>query len=222
MDIPFKTNNYNPLTGAGSVGVEFVCTSVTSSSSTVPLDPIYNLIEILLPHIKYVDLHKKGFGILDLTETQAQGDFYSVNTIEVPDTNYRYETGYYTLPGTRWLKKATRPTEQDGPKQYYAPFTPRTSIVTGIRNNPGNMVLVSAYPNPFIDKIYLQYNIFQSSPVSFEIYDMSGKLVKQFNKGSQGKGLHVEEIDLGDIARGQYKLVVRNQEEWMERSIMKF
>lgn len=222
MDLPYKTSTYNPFTGAGSVGVEFVCTSVTSTSSPVPLDGIYGLIETILPHIKYVDLHKKGFGILDLKETQAQGDFYSVNTIETPDTTYRFEAGYYTLPTTRWLKKANRPAEKLGDKQYYAPFTPRTSTVTGIRQNTGNLVIVSAYPNPCIDKIYLQYNIFQSAPVTFEVYDMSGRLVKSVSMGTQVKGLHIEELDLGEVARGQYKLVLRNNNDVLERSIQKF
>jgi alkaline phosphatase D len=75
MDLPYNTSTYNPGTGAGSVGVEFVCTSVTSSSSPVPLQPIYSLIKTLLPHIKYVDLYKKGFGILDLKSDKAQGNF---------------------------------------------------------------------------------------------------------------------------------------------------
>ena len=222
QDMPYKYNNYNPLTGAGSVGVEFVCTSVTSSSSPVALDPVYSLIKILLPYIKYVDLHKKGFGILDLTDAKAQGNLYSVNTILVPDSNFRYEAGFYTLPSTRWLKTAPSESVYTGIKEYYAPFTPRTSTVTGIKNNIKNMVLVSLYPNPFIDKIVLQYNLFQNSPVIIDIYDMSGKLVKQIDKGTQSRGLHNEELLLDNIARGTYSLVFKNNAEITERSIIKF
>lgn len=222
MDLPYTTANYNPATGAGSVGVEFVCTSITTQSSPIPLDPIYNLIKTLLPHIKYVDLHKKGFGILDLTDVKAQGNFFSVNRIDRVDSTYRYETGYYTLPSTRWLKIAPAESPYNDIKQYYAPFDPRNNISTGIRNNTKNMVILSAYPNPFIDKIFLQYNIFQTAPVTFQIFDMTGKLVKQVSLGIQAKGLHIETLDLSDIARGFYNLVLRNNDEWMERSILKF
>ncbi len=61
MDLPYNTSTYNSNTGAGSVGVEFVCTSITSSSSPIPLDPLYPLVSTLLPHIKYVNLNKKGY-----------------------------------------------------------------------------------------------------------------------------------------------------------------
>ncbi len=222
MDLPYKTANYNPATGAGSVGVEFVCTSITTQSSPVPLDPVYDLIKTLLPHIKYVDLYKKGFGILDLTDTKAQGNFFSVNRIDRIDTASRYEAGFYTLPSTRWLKKATTESPLIGAPHYYAPLDPRTDVTTGIHSNPKNMVMVSAYPNPFIDKIFLQYNIFQTGPVTFELYDMAGKLVKQVSSGNQPKGLHIESLDFGDIARGTYKLVLRTNDDWIERSIQKF
>lgn len=222
MDLPYKTANYNPATGAGSVGVEFVCTSITTQSSPVPLDPVYDLIKTLLPHIKYVDLYKKGFGILDLTEAQAQGNFFSVSRIDRIDTANRYETGFYTLPSTRWLKKATAESPYNGVKQYFAPLDPRADISTGIHHTPKNMVILSAYPNPFIDRIFLQYNIYQSATVSFEVYDMTGKLVKEVSLGSQTKGLHIEALDLSDIARGNYKLVLRTGNEFMEKSIQKF
>ena len=222
MDLPYKTSTYNPATGAGSVGVEFVCTSITTQSSPVPLDPVYDLIKTLLPHIKYVDLYKKGFGILDLTDTKAQGNFFSVNRIDRIDTVNRFETGFYTLPGTRWLKKATAESPFSGIRQYLAPFDPRTDISTGIYSNPKNMVMVSAYPNPFIDKIFLQYNIFQASAVTFELYDMTGKLVRRISPGTQSKGLHIESLDYSDIARGSYKLVMRTNNDWIERSIQKF
>lgn len=221
-DLPYNTNTYNAFTGAGSVGVEFVCTAVSSNSSPVPLDNWYGLIKIIMPYIKYVDLHEKGFSILDLTNAKAQGNFYSVNDVSAPDTSHRFEEAHYTVPGTRWLKKATGPSVLQGSKQPYAPFLPRIGLPTGIRQQPAELVIVSAYPNPFIDRILVQYNCFQAIPVVFDIYDMSGKLVKRIDSGTPGKGLHQEVIDLSDIARGQYTLMMRSSQGWTERSIQKF
>jgi len=159
MDLPYNTSTYNPSTGAGSVGVEFVCTSVTSSSSPIPLDPIYNLVTSLLPHIKYVDLHKKGYGILDLQNNAAQGDFYSVPTITQLNPNQAYETGYFTLDNTRWLKKASSKTIKTDALHYFAPENPRDELTTAIKNKSTNLILLSAYPNPFIDRVTIQFNV---------------------------------------------------------------
>ncbi|HQO32231.1 MAG TPA: alkaline phosphatase D family protein [Chitinophagales bacterium] len=222
MDLPYNTTTYNANTGAGSVGVEFVCTSITTQSSPIPLEPVYDLIKVLLPHIKYVDLYKKGFGILDLTPAQAQGNFYSISRIDKVDTTTRYETGFYTLPSTRWLKKAATESPFTGTKQFYAPFQPRTSVPTSIYNNPKNIVMLSAYPNPFIDKVFLQYNLFQPASVKVELYDMTGRKVKETALGIQSRGLHIEALDFNDIARGTYRLLLRGDGEVLEQSVQKF
>ncbi len=222
MDLPYNTATYNANTGAGSVGVEFVCTSVTSSSSPIPLDPLYPLISTILPHIKYVDLYKKGYGVLDLTADKAQGQFYAVKTITSRDTNQTFESAWYTLLGTRWLKKATSVSVKNIPNIYFAPETPIQNITTGIKNNAKDIVILSAYPNPFIDKITIQFNISTSSNIDVLVYDLSGKFVKQQTFGFLAKGLYDKQIDLGDLASGAYKLVIKNNSVIIERTIEKF
>jgi len=222
MDLPYKQSTYNPNTGQGSVGVEFVCTSVTSGSSPVPLDPIYGLVSTLLPHIKYVDLYKKGYGVLDLTESQAQGNFYAVKTVLSRDTNQTYEGAWFTLPSTRWLKKATAQSVKLDPKQFPAPETPRTDVVSGIHTKANELIMMSTYPNPFIDKIYMQFNLAANSNLEAKIYDLSGKLVKRVDFGFLTKGLYNKTIDLNDLARGAYKLVLDNNNNIIERTIEKF
>ena len=222
MDLPYNTSTYNANTGAGSVGVEFVCTSITSSSSPIPLDPIYPLVSTLLPHIKYVDLFKKGYGILDLKDTIAQGNFYSVPTITALNPGQAYETGYYTLANTRWLKKATTESTKLDPKFYQAPETPRQNIITGIRNKSTDLIVLSAYPNPFIDRISIQFNTASNTTLDLKIFDMTGKLVKQQDLGYMTKGLYIKSVNLEDLASGAYKLVLSNNNELIERTIEKF
>lgn len=222
MDLPNNTATYNPNTGAGSVGVEFVCTSITSSSSPIPLDPLYPLVSTLLPHIKYVDLFKKGYGILDLKDTIAQGNFYSVPTIASINSGQAYETGYYTLANTRWLKKATSASVKTDPLFYQAPETPRQNIITGIKNKSTDLIVLSAYPNPFIDRISIQYNTASNSNLTLSIYDVAGRLIKHSDLGFHSKGLYIKSINLDDLASGMYKLVLSNNNEIIERTIEKF
>ena len=222
MDLPYNTSTYNATTGAGSVGVEFVCTSITSSSSPVPLDPLYPLVSALLPHIKYVDLYKKGYGVLDLKDTVAQGNFYSVPTITALNAEQRFETGYYTLANTRWLKKATTESVKNDPKFYQAPENPRQSIITGIKHKSTDLIVLSAYPNPFIDRISIQFNTSTNTSLDLKVYDVTGKSVKQLDLGYLSKGLYNKTIMLDDLAGGAYKLVLSNGTEIIEKTIEKF
>lgn len=222
MDLPYNTATYNPTTGAGSVAVEFVCTSVTSPASPVPLDPLYPLITAILPHIKYVDLYKKGYGVLDLNANKAQGDFYAVKTIANRDTAQAFETAWYTLTGTRWLQKAIIPTTQSVQNIYFAPETPRQELTTGIKNKANDLIVLSAYPNPFIDRIIIQFNTASNSTVELKIFDMTGKLVKQTSFGRLSKGLYDRPVELNDLAGGAYKLVLSSENGIIERTIEKF
>lgn len=84
---------YNALNGAGSLGVEFVCTSVTSPGLDA-LNPLVPLLRLLNPHMKYVDLARKGYMVLDITPQQTQGEWWYVSTIA--------ETGGTESLGAAW------------------------------------------------------------------------------------------------------------------------
>jgi alkaline phosphatase D len=56
-DIPHHDLNYDPNTGEGSVGVEFVTTSITSGSSPVSVGQ--SIVTAANPHMKFVDLCSK-------------------------------------------------------------------------------------------------------------------------------------------------------------------
>jgi alkaline phosphatase D len=51
--------NYIFLTGAGSVGVEFVTPSVTAPG--LPISVAVEAIQALNPHMKYIELKQHGF-----------------------------------------------------------------------------------------------------------------------------------------------------------------
>lgn len=222
MDLPYDKTKYDPKTGKGSVGVEFVCTSVTSPSVPFPLDPLYPIVYGVLPHIKYTDLHWKGFSILDLKTTQAQGDFYTVSRIDKLDAGKKYVTGYYTLDNTRWLKKANQETNKIVPNIYFSPFYPRLASQTPIKNNLKSGVIIGVYPNPFIQDIQMQFNLFHTNPVMIQIVDMNGKMVFQKDMGTMNKGLHNEKISVENIPAGIYQLLIRSGNDIIAKSVQKF
>ena len=50
--------------------------------------------------------------------------------------------------------------------------------------------LISAYPNPFINRVYIKYILPEKTFISVTIYDISGKLVKTLFKGEKEGGSH--------------------------------
>ena len=52
------------------------------------------------------------------------------------------------------------------------------SVVTGIEDAKGINLSVTAYPNPTTDYLTLRIDEFEISNLSFQLYDMSGKLLQ--------------------------------------------
>jgi alkaline phosphatase D len=206
MDLPYNLNNYKPATGEGSLAVEFVCTSVTSGSSPIPLPPIYNLIEnLLLPHIKYVDLNKKGYSLLNLQPDKATGHFYSVKNIGINTTEQKFEEAWSTKHEANHLIKERNEIVSIFPLQQQAPLDPRGIITTPIRNNVVTDIILGAYPNPFTDYFAVQFNLFDNvNTLQYQIIDMQGRVLKSSLLSNKLKGLHYEEINASDLPAGNY------------------
>jgi hypothetical protein len=59
-------------------------------------------------------------------------------------------------------------------------------------------------PNPAAETTRLQYRLDQAAEVSLEVYDMTGKLVQQLNRGTQGAGYHSITLDVSAFDAGVY------------------
>lgn len=109
MDLSPDPNNpisYNPLTGAGSLGVEYVCTSVTSPGLD-QLAPVQDAIRLVNPHMKYIDLAQKGYMVFDLTAERMLGEFWYVSTIAERGGSESFATAYPVAAGANRLGAAT-------------------------------------------------------------------------------------------------------------------
>lgn len=222
MDVAKNINFYNPNTGDGSLLVEFVSTSVTSPSLPFPLPQAHDLIEAILPHIKYVDLSKKGYSILDITKEKTQNDFYSV-TVNNLNNNQRYEESWFTKNGENHLKKSLDVSSQEEPNIYLAPELPRIDNVTAINQNEKNdFALLGIYPNPFITDFGIQFNLFKELEFNFQIFDLTGKIIIEKNIGLLSKGFHFQKlVDLQELSVGNYILSLNFGTENIRKNIVK-
>ena len=109
-DITPDPNNptvYNPLTGSGSVAVEFVTTSITSPFA-IDIPEGQQAFLLNNPHIRHTDWDKKGYLILDLSPQRALGEWWYVSTFTEPGGRESFGIGYASLDGSNSLELLPR------------------------------------------------------------------------------------------------------------------
>ena len=194
-DVPNPDLTYNAATGSGSAMVEFVCTSVTSGSG-INLSP--SLITSLIPHVKYVDLAKRGYLLLDVTDTKVQGDWIYMSTIATRTFTSSVGASWCDLDGDNHLTQCATALTPRGTNPTVAP------IFTGVKNLANDMVMISIYPNPSVDEIAIQYYLYEPSKVELKITDISGKTVFTQTENQTQNGLFKTEANLSSMAAGTY------------------
>jgi len=119
MDLSRDPNNllvYRPGLGSqpasGSLAVEFVAPSITSPGLD-QLAPVQNVIRLLNPHMKYVDLSRHGYVLLDITDERCQAEWWYVDTIETDNLAESFGTAFATVAGVNALTPGTQSTPRD-------------------------------------------------------------------------------------------------------------
>lgn len=211
-------DNYNSSTGDGSVGVEFVVTSVSTTSS--PINIGINIIQFANPHMKFIDLAQKGYLILDLTQAKAQSDWYFVSSITNPEFTTSWGAGWYTNDGDNHLSSASAPAEGG----VYPPLAPLfdANPNVGIADGQNEPVVVSSYPNPFVDRFVMQFNLFDPSAVTLDVIDMAGKTVLTKDFGQLRSGLHYLEVTAPELESGIYLIRLTTDNAVVARRMSKF
>ena len=111
-DLPAAVADYP---GAGSVGTEFVCPSITSKN----IDDMLNLperngvshaaqeaLKTFNHHIRWVDLDLHGYTIVEFTEGYAHADWFALTAKEDPNSGV-YHMGSWRVPhGTNFVQPA--------------------------------------------------------------------------------------------------------------------
>jgi alkaline phosphatase D len=213
-DLPLA--GYNGSTGANSAGVEFVCTSVTSTG--LPFNVPQALLQSSNPHNKYVNLTEHGYSILDINKQRTQGEWYYTNTVTTQSTQESFAAARYTLAGTRFLQSTTtaavaHPTKFTTP----APIRPRFTDVLLVK--PENAFL-DVYPNPLRgSELTVRYYLAKAETVLYAMSDVTGKLVFMKNTGQQ-EGLIYDRLQLPVLAAGTYLLTVKTAAGILTRKVV--
>lgn len=97
---------YNGRTGEGSLAVEFVATSVTSSGIPDPTGALTKLAYSQNPHFKHVDLINHGYLLLDVTPERVVSEFWSLATVTQQDTTETLSAAFQVSNGSNRLRPA--------------------------------------------------------------------------------------------------------------------
>jgi alkaline phosphatase D len=114
---PWDPGAYDPTTGQGVVGVELVSPAISSPGPIPdPADaiPTAAALRATSPHIKYVDLYRRGYVLVDADRERVQGEIWHVPSIDVPSPGETYSAGFVNLAGANGLQAASGPSPSMG------------------------------------------------------------------------------------------------------------
>lgn len=84
-------------------------------------------------------------------------------------------------------------------------FTYDTNAVVGINNlSSGGLDVSQNYPNPFNKETQISYNLINTSDVSFEVYDMTGRIIVNNTYYNASPGQHIINLNANTLSPGIY------------------
>ena len=172
---PTLSTTYNPETSEGAVAVEFVTPSITSSNFdeyttryrsrkfeeclNKPCGgfPFFNRTNPN-PHIKFADLDRHGFMILDITAEAVQSNFYFVERRDIIDDTYYFEAALKANSGSNHLMFADEnlPKAEQGDEPAASSNTRDNEVISGIYQTDTEIVIqIHAAERATVSEVYL-------------------------------------------------------------------
>ena len=226
--------NYNGETGEGSVAVEFATPSISSANFDENLGaaasagiefqlnnplPIFNTIPN--PHLKWVDLDRHGYFILDVKADSTQANWYYVDRLDSLSNSESFGAATYSKDGANRLSIAELESPEKLNIPFAAPLSPRATNVSS--EKPMNELgVLSIYPNPAESHFYIQFATQKQLSLKVGLLDLQGRKVKElFDQNDLSSGVFLMRIDRQDLAAGNYLLeIVTNDQPQYRRIIL--
>lgn len=106
---------YDAGTGAGSHGVELIATSVTSPAVDDERGAIAAAVKLVNPHVKYVELDKRGYMLLDINASRVVAEWWYVDTITGRSANQAFGRAVQVLAGANHLSSGAQTSQRPNP-----------------------------------------------------------------------------------------------------------
>lgn len=203
---------FNLENGSNHVGVEFVTPSVTSPGAPLNVGDVLTLEN---SHIKYVELTKKGFIILDVTPQKIQADWFYVATLDEFSADFNWGKSMYSNSGENQLNETT--TVSIPGLEYMidrSPTCPRVltedTVISVIEENKFADI-VGIYPNPVVNELIVHITSENEESVDLEIIDSYGKTKHQENMTLfKMSSLNILSVNVAHLSAGVYVCQLKN------------
>lgn len=219
-DLPMA--GYNYTSGAGSAGVEFVTSSITSLNSPVTVP--FSVVSTFNRHIKFADLSQHGYIILDVNRTRTQGDWYFVSTITSQTFTTNLGASWCVNDNSKHLVNCGAASVAN-PDRYgiTAPLQPRERVVVSTESYADAMesVLLGVYPNPFTQYLTVQYALHKEADVQIQLSDISGRVLLDKPMGRLSAGVQRDYLTVENVPAGAYVLAIRIGDKWQRRVLVR-
>lgn len=109
---PWDVASYDPASGKGVVGAEFVTPAVSSPgpySDPATAAVVAGQLRAVSPHLKYIDLSRRGYGVLDVNRERTQCEFYHVPTVDARVAGETLAGVFVSESGNNAVRPGTSP-----------------------------------------------------------------------------------------------------------------
>lgn len=213
---------YDPDTQEGSIAVEFATPSITSANFDENLGAFVaaffeSQINTVIPsigvnpnpHLRFNDLDRHGYFILDVTEEKVQADYY-FTAIDAVVEDETFEIGQFSLDGENKLNSNPDESEPKDIQDTPAPNNPPMS--TSTEEKGASVKIFKVYPNPAHDAVNVYFNIGSSREgVSINLTSMEGKDLRKIELDTLTPGMYTQKIDMSNLPRGTYTITVKSR-----------
>ncbi len=200
VEDPFNTSMYDAESGMGSVGVEFLPTSISRGNmdeSGAPIDLFNTINEIdksANPQHQFADLFNHGYGILHLKEDSTIAQFWYSHILQ--------QDLFDSLGATLVVKDA---------ENHWS----RTSGFSSVNESLSTGFIL--FPNPAEDQITLHFKDPLDVGTTIEIIDAFGRVFMRFKDPVFTNG-NLHTINVNTLPSGLYFVRVGN---WVARKFIK-
>ena len=214
------TSNYDPSTGAGSVAVEFVTPSISSANFDENVgaataagfeyqinNPLPGTTaNIPNPHMKFADLDRHGYFILDVKSDSAQANWYYVDILDTLSTTENFGEAWYSKTGENHLNQSTVESSPKPTQEVPAPLTPPTINIAEVIEVTNNVSVLGIYPNPVTNYFTIHFGLNQAGLIKIDMMDVHGQIVKEIINKSLPQGIYNLNVETNEHSSGVYFL----------------
>jgi len=225
---PHDTNVYNPQTGEGSIGVEYIVPSITGDNFDEGNDyglpgasTAVTLMQMANPNIKYAELEGHGYVLLDIDTNRVQAEFWHLS--DILDPNNSGESCAQIYYNSHQENKTQVGTTVSSPKTGI-PAAPQadTCYHVGIKEvETPQPIMLSVAPNPFSQFVLANYVLMEDMSVTISLYNAMGQRLESKYYWQQAKGNYNYYLPTDDLPQGIYFLELKTADYQFTKKIVK-